>query len=323
MGSVKDAGRRKPGLGGTAFFLALAAALCAAAYVAPGLFLPARVAIPWLLGLAMLGMGLTLTPADFSGVLKRPRAVAAGSILQFTIMPSLAWVLARAFSLSPEEALGVVLVGSCPGGTASNVLSYLARADVALSVTLTAVTTIAAPLATPALVYFLAGEWIQVPVAGLFFGAVEIIVLPVLAGVSLRAALGERVDRIVPALAPATSAVIALIIAIILAGAKGSLGAAVLPLAAAVALHNGLGFALGYWLARAARQEEQSARTISIEVGIQNSGLAVALASTLFSPAVALPAAIFSLWQNLAGALLASYWSRREPAGLPLRGDPS
>ncbi|MEW6777322.1 MAG: bile acid:sodium symporter family protein [Bdellovibrionota bacterium] len=299
----------KPGSG--LLFLVTVFVLGGAAWLFPGTFAQGRGAIPWLLGAAMLGMGLTLTMEDFRRILERPRMALAGTALQFGIMPLAGFLVAKAMGLPPELAVGVVLVGSCPGGTASNVVSYLAKADVALSVTLTAISTILAPLATPAFVYLLAGEWVEVSFLSLVQQVAAIVLGPVVAGVLIGTFFPRAVGKILPALPFLTSLVIALIIAIIVGGAKPQIGAAALPVALAVVFHNALGLALGYGGARAIGASGAEKRTIAIEVGMQNSGLAVALAIQSFSPAAALPGALFSVWHNVSGALLAAWWGRK------------
>jgi BASS family bile acid:Na+ symporter len=273
----------------------------------------ARPAIQPLLGLVMLGMGMTLAPADFRRVAERPAAVAIGVALQFAIMPLAGFALARALGLPPALAAGVVLVGACPGGTASNVVAWLARGDVALSVTLTTASTLLSPLATPALTALYAGTRVPVPAGAMLRDIAAIVVVPVAAGVALRALAGARLDRLARILPAFSVAAIVTIVAIVVAMNRGRLVEAAAPAALAVVLHNALGLALGWGAARALGRPEQEARTIAIEVGMQNSGLAAALAAAHFPPAAALPGALFSVWHNLSGAALASWWSRRPP----------
>jgi BASS family bile acid:Na+ symporter len=273
----------------------------------------ARPAIQPLLGLVMLGMGMTLAPADFRRVAERPAAVAIGIALQFAIMPLAGFTLGRALGLPPALAAGVVLVGACPGGTASNVVAWLARGDVALSVTLTTASTLLAPLATPALTALYAGARVPVPAGAMLRDIAAIVVVPVAAGVALRALAGARLDRLARIFPAFSVAAIVTIVAIVVAMNRGRLVEAAAPAALAVVLHNALGLALGWGAARALGRPEQEARTIAIEVGMQNSGLAAALAAAHFPPAAALPGALFSVWHNLSGAALASWWSRRPP----------
>lgn len=287
--------------------------LSAVALALPAPFAASQPAVLPLLGLVMLGMGLTLTPADFRGVLAMPRLVATGVALQYTVMPLGALAVSRLLALPPEQALGMVLVGAASGGTASNVITYLARGNVALSVTMTAVSTLLAVALTPAWTLALAGRAMPVPFAGLVQTVAFVAVGPVLAGMLLRRLLGGRAARLAAAFPAISVAAICLIIAIIV-GLNAPRLATVGPLLAlAVVLHNGLGLAAGYALSRLLGAGVREARTIAIEVGMQNSGLAVALALKFFTPVAALPGAVFSLWHNLSGAALAAWWSGRPP----------
>jgi BASS family bile acid:Na+ symporter len=297
----------------TALFPLWALLAAAAALAVPRPFAEARSWISPLLGVVMLGMGLTLRASDFRSVLERPRAVLLGTALQFGIMPLLGWLLAEAFGLSPAVAAGVVLVGACPGGTASNVICFLARGDVALSIALTAVSTLLAVGATPLLTWVYAGAWVPVPAGDMLRSIAAIVVLPVAAGVAANTLWGERlggVARVFPALSVLA---IAFIIAIVVALNRSLAADVVGPVAAAVVLHNTLGLGLGFAGARWLGFGEREARTLAIEVGMQNSGLGVALATAYLSPLAALPGALFSVWHNLSGAALAGFWSRRPP----------
>jgi BASS family bile acid:Na+ symporter len=290
-----------------------ALAACAVAWVWPEAVAAGRPAIRPLLGLVMLGMGMTLTTADFRRVARRPAAVAIGLGLQLTVMPLAGLLVVQALALPPDLAAGVILLGACPGGTASNVITWLARGDVALSVSMTAASTLLAPVATPALTALYAGAWVPVPAGAMLRDVAGIVLLPVAAGVALRVLGGTRVERATRALPGLSVAAIVAIIAIVVALNRGGIARAAAPVALAVVLHNGLGLGLGWLGARALGRSELEARTIAIEVGMQNSGLAAALATTHFSPAAALPGALFSVWHNLSGAALASWWARRPP----------
>jgi BASS family bile acid:Na+ symporter len=285
----------------------------AIALAVPDAFAGGTVAVPYLLMIIMLGMGMTLRPSDFAIVARRPWALLLGVAAQYLVMPSAAWVLARVLDLPPTLAAGLILVGAAPGGTASNVMVYLSKGDTALSVAMTSVSTLLAPLLTPLLVLALAGEYLPVDAGALFVSIVQIVLVPVLLGVVLRSVLPRVIERIVPAL-PLLSvvAITAVVVTVVAASATTILSVGWL-VVLAVVLHNGLGYGLGYAIARACRLEVAGRRAVSIEVGMQNSGLAAALATAQFTPAAALPAAIFSVWHNVSGSLLASYWSRREP----------
>jgi len=283
------------------------------AWYFPGAFSALKPGIVPGLGVIMFGMGMSLVPADFARVLKEPKAVACGLLGQFLLMPLIAWSIAHLLGMPPEMQLGFILLGCCPGGTASNVIVYLARGNVALSVTMTACSTLLAVVLTPALVWALGGETIPVDFWGLFRSVVTIVFLPVAAGLAVHRWLGARVDA-VNAIFPALSV---LIIVLVIAAIVG-LSHEVLPqakglLALGVFLHNSLGLAAGYALARFAfRLAPGDCRTVAIEVGMQNSGLGVALAAKHFAvlPVVALPSSVFSVVHNLTGSLLASYWRR-------------
>jgi BASS family bile acid:Na+ symporter len=263
-----------------------------------------------LLGIVMFGMGLTLSKEDFREVTRRPRDVVIGVLGQFIIMPSLAWLLAKALSLPPEVAVGVILVGCCPGGTASNVMTFLARGDVALSVTVTSVTTLLAPIVTPALIYLLASQWIDVSAAAMFWSIVQVVVLPIALGVLAQYLLKDKV-RVGVAVLPLVSVVaIVAIVAAVVAGNQARIATSGLLIFAVVVLHNGLGLLIGYALAKVCGMSVSKRKAISIEVGMQNSGLGVALAMAHFSPLAAVPSAIFSVWHNISGPIAATLFRR-------------
>ncbi|WP_047866521.1 bile acid:sodium symporter family protein [Rubrobacter aplysinae] len=273
-----------------------------------------------LLGLVMFGMGLTLTTSDFARVFRRPAGVAIGVAGQFTIMPIVAFLLALALRLPPELAAGVILLGCCPGGTASNVITYLARGDVSLSVSMTAVSTVLAPLLTPLLMLLLTGTWLPVDAAGLFWSIVQIVLLPVAAGVAVNTLFGGVVRRVRPVLPLVSVVAIVVIVAAVVAASSGSLLTVGPLVLLVVVLHNLSGYALGYGVASALKITPSQRRAMVVEVGMQNSGLAAALATTYFGPVAALPGAVFSVWHNVSGPALATFWSRRpvgdaEPGG--------
>ncbi len=294
-----------------------------AGLLAPGPTSSLAGAIPVLLGVIMFGMGLTLRPADFAIVARRPQAVAIGVIAQFLVMPLAGWGVGWALGLAPALLVGMVLVGASPGGTASNVVVYLSRGDVALSVAMTSVSTLLAPLLTPLLVLLLAGSTLPVDAGGLFVSIVQVVLVPVLAGLTLRLAAARWVERVLPVL-PLVSVTG---IVVVVAAVVGSNAATVLSsgalLVLAVVVHNAIGLALGYGAARAGGLDTAARRAVTIEVGMQNSGLAATLATVHFTPLAALPAALFSVWHNISGALVATYWARRtpddEPAATALR----
>ncbi len=265
-----------------------------------------------LLGLIMFGMGMTLTPADFATVARRPLPVGLGILAQFAIMPLLGLAIAAALALPPELAAGVILVGCVPGGTASNVITYLAKADTALSVAMTTCSTLLAPLLTPLLAWWLAGAYLPVDGPAMGRSIVQIVLVPVVAGLLARVAFARLVGRVMPVLPWVSVLTISLVVAIVVAGSADRVASAGLLVFVAVVLHNGCGYALGYGLAALARQPERVRRTVAIEVGMQNSGLAAGLAAAAFSPAAALPGAMFSIWHNVSGSLLASVFRWRD-----------
>ena len=295
----------------TRFFVLWVILFSAAAYARPATFEKLGGLIVPMLAVIMFAMGITLKADDFRKALSAPAKILAGVLAQYAAMPLLGFVLASAFGLQPLAAAGVILVGSCPGGTASNVITYLARGDLALSVTLTAVSTLLCPFVLPALMYAYAGKWVDVPVAALFVSAFQIVLLPVFLGIVSARLLGGRTRAALPFLPSLSSLAIILVVAIIVALNSGSLAAVGMSVFAAVALHNILGLGCGYALARALGFEESACRAISIEVGMQNSGLAAALSHLHFGYLSALPAAIFSVWHNASGATLAWIWRNR------------
>lgn len=286
----------------------LASAL--AMYV-PQIFVPLKPAIAPLLGLVMFGMGVTLTGRHFLTVLQRPLVVLIGVTLQFLLMPFAGWVCAIMLDLPPQLLVGIVLVGASPGGTASNVICYLANGDVALSITLTIASTLLALIATPLLTLLYAGRVVPVPVSDMLLSILQIIVVPVVLGVLANHFLRRRMAALQAVFRTLSVLSIVVIIAIIVALNRQQLVTLSAGLAVAVVLHNGAGLLGGYWLPRWLGRDERECRTLAIEVGMQNSGLAVALAVKYFSATAALPGALFSVWHNLSGSLLAAWWSRR------------
>ena len=264
------------------------------AYVFPESFKFLAGYISILLGIVMFGMGLTLKAKDFSEVVKRPKDVIIGILGQFVIMPCLAYLLCMVLQLPAEVAVGVILVGCCPGGTASNVMTFLGKGDVPLSVTISACTTVMAPVVTPALIYLFANQWVEVDPMSMFMSIVNIVILPIVAGVLVNTFFGKHVRAAVSVL-PLIS-----VVAIVLI---------VIAVVAVMVLHNTLGLALGYVLGKVCKLNLKKCKTLSIEVGMQNSGLGVALAMAHFSPLSAVPSAIFSVWHNISGPILATIFA--------------
>ena len=264
-----------------------------------------------MLGIIMLGMGMTLHWQDFSHVLRHPRDLGLGLVVQFGCMPLLAFALCHVFALPPELAMGMILVGTAPGGTASNVLTFIARGDVAFSVAMTAGATLVSLLLTPPLTWLLGGVWVPVDMGGLFWSIVKIVLVPVLLGLLLHHFQRGLVDRLMPFLPLASALVITLVIAGIIAVNAQNILSAGPAIFAAVIAHNLLGLAVGWFAACRLRFAPPRRRALAIEIGTQNSGLATALALAHFTPAAAIAGALFSVWQNISGALLSNFWATR------------
>ncbi len=295
----------------TSLFPIWAIVLSGIALLYPGIFLPYKDAIPFLLGLVMFGMGMTLALKDFLLVFKRPKAVVIGTVLQYALMPLIGFVIARTFSLSPELTAGVVLLGCCPGGTASNVICYLAKGDVALSIVLTSVSTLISFIMTPLLTWLYIGQTIDVDMHGMLVSILQIVIVPVALGIGINTVFASRIDTVRHSFPAISVLTIVFIIAIIMALNRETVISAGILIVVAVILHNLLGLASGYGLSRLMGLNEMEARTIGIEVGMQNSGLSVALAIKHFTAVAALPGALFSIWHNISGSFVASYWAER------------
>jgi len=264
-----------------------------------------------LLGVIMFGMGLTLKFDDFKVVFSRPRDVIVGCLAQFTVMPLLAWVLARIFGLDQALTVGVILVGCCPGGTASNVITYLAKGDLALSVGMTGVSTLLAPILTPLLVLLLAGQSVDVDVVAMFLSILWVVILPIVAGLIVKRLWPTQTEKATAYLPALSSVTICFIVLIIIAANAHKLLTGGLLIILVVMLHNICGLALGYLIGRIMKLEPSKRKAISIEVGMQNSGLASSLATLHFAayPMATIPGAIFSVWHNISGAIVARYYN--------------
>lgn len=273
-----------------------------------------------LLGVVMFGMGLTLSPKDFSEVFHRPIQVVIGIVGQFILMPLIAFFLVKVFGLSADLAAGVLLVGCCPGGTSSNVMSYLGKGDVPLSVTITSCTTILAPLVTPGLFWLFAHQYIEVDPAAMFWSIVKIVLLPIIGGVIINALFGTVVKKVVIAL-PLISvfAIISIVTAVVAASAE-KIAETALIIFLVVALHNCIGYLCGYLLGKVFGMKLAQKKTLAIEIGMQNSGLAAALAAKLaasgaINPIAAVPGAVFSVWHNISGPILATFFANLKDKG--------
>ena len=283
------------------------------ALIVPEAFVWLKVYITWMLGIIMFGMGMTMTVDDFKGVLQSPKAVVIGVVAQFVVMPGLAYLLCQLFQLPPEIAIGVILVGCCPGGTASNVITYMAKGNTALSVACTSVSTILAPVLTPAIFYLLASQWIEINAMSMLGSILQVVLFPIILGLIVRSVLKQKVDAYIQVMPLISVIAIVAIVAAIIGGSKAQILESGLLILGVVALHNGLGCLLGFWASRLFKLPYADSKAIAIEVGMQNSGLGVALAAVHFaaSPITAVPSAIFSLWHNISGPALATYWASK------------
>ena len=265
-----------------------------------------------MLGVIMFGMGLTLSPHDFHIVLSRPKDILIGCLAQFTVMPLLAWGLTLAFSLPKELALGVILVGCCPGGTASNVITYLAKGDLALSVGMTAISTLLAPVLTPLLVWFIAGTMVDVDTIGMLQSIFYVVIAPIMAGLFCQHFLSRLTKHVTPYLPAFSSVVIALVVGIVVSHSADRLLLGGMVVVFVVIIHNLLGLLVGFVIGRLLHLTHPKCVALSIEVGMQNSGLASSLAVLHFAayPLATIPGAIFSVWHNISGALAAKLYQR-------------
>ena len=268
--------------------------------------------ITTLLMIVMFGMGLTLDPVDFAVVFRRPKDVILGCLAQFTIMPLLAFALGKAFALDDALLVGVILVGTCPGGTSSNVITYLSKGDVALSVGMTSVSTLLAPLLTPALTYLLLRQTVSVDMAAMFMSIVKVVILPIAAGFVINKFFSRTTQKAVKVLPLVSVTAIVMIVAAVVSANSAKIMTTGVLVFSVVILHNILGYGLGYVIAAFLKVPLAKKKAISIEVGMQNSGLATSLAATSF-PSLALatvPGAVFSVWHNISGAILANIYSQ-------------
>jgi BASS family bile acid:Na+ symporter len=282
------------------------------AWLVPGHFTWFLPHIPLGLGVIMLGMGLTLRFRDFAEALKEPVNVLIGVVAQFVIMPLLGWAVARVMGLPPALAVGLILVASCPGGTASNVITHLAGGNVPLSVLMTTCSTLVAVGMTPMLTGWLAGAYVPVPVAAMLFDMLKVVVVPVVAGLALNRLLPRLVARIEPAMPVMSVFFIVLIVGAIVADKKAAIAQSAAGLLVSVFLLHAGGFALGWVAARLLGRRSPVARTIAIEVGMQNSGLGAKLATSHFQdPLTAVPSAVSAVFHSLIGSALAALWRRR------------
>ena len=303
------------------YMAAIVIVVAALALFFPGTFSVVKTAwVNTLLGIVMFGMGLTLKPEDFKVVFSRPKDVIIGCIAQFTLMPFLAWALTQVFHLPTELAIGVILVGTCPGGTSSNVMTYLSKGDVALSVGMTAVSTVLAPFLTPLLTLLYAGQRVEVNPVNMFLSIVKVVLVPIALGFVVNHffhAFTQNAVRVLPLIS--TTAIVLIICAVVSANSAKIMTSGLLILAVVI-LHNLCGYSLGFGFSKLMykvypkgfRYAQQKA--ITFEVGMQDSALGATLALTSFAsnPLAAVPSTFFSVWHNISGSVLSSWWREHD-----------
>lgn len=293
-----------------AFIVLIIAAL---ALFAPGTCLWVQTSwVNYLLMIVMFGMGLTLKLEDFKLVFTRPKDILIGCVAQFTVMPLLAFALGKIFGLDAALLAGVILVGTCPGGTSSNVITYLSKGDVALSVGMTSVNTLLAPLLTPAITYLLLRTTVTVDPISMFLSIIKVVIIPIALGFIINKLFGKVTQKLVKVLPTISVIAICLIVAAVVSHNSEKIMTTGLVVFAVVILHNLLGYACGFGIGRLLHMSVPKTKAISIEIGMQNSGLATSLAGTAF-PDLAMatvPGAIFSVWHNISGAILANIYNR-------------
>lgn len=266
-------------------------------------------AVSILLMIVLFGMGITLTPNDFKRVARNPLQVILGTIAHYVIMPFIAFLLVHLFGLTGAAAVGVILVGSAPSGTSSNVMSFLSGGDVALDVSIGLLSTLLAPVMIPTLLKLLAGKWVNVPFSSMFFSAFQIVVIPIVLGIIVHTIFKEHVQKVIEIM-PLISqvAILVIILAVLSANSKPILAVSTLILVPVIILHNLLGYLLGYGFSKLMKMDTPQQKAITFEVGMQDSALASTLAISFFEPASAIAAVMFSVWHNISGSVLASLW---------------
>lgn len=299
----------------TRLFPLWAIAVSALAYFVPGAFIGLLPHVAQLLMLVMFGMGVTLSLADFKRVLTRPAPVIAGTVIHYAVMPLAAWLVAKLLHMPPDLTTGMVLVGSVASGTASTVMVYIARGDVALSISISAVSTIVGVVATPLLTRLYTDASIQVAIGPMMMSILQIVAIPVGLGLLINTLFNRTVKRVEPILPVVSMVAILLIIGAVVSGTHSAIASVGLLTIVGVILHNGLGLLGGYWGGRLLGFDKSVCRTLAIEVGMQNSGLAATLGKLYFGPTAALPGVLFSIWHNLSGSTVAGWWSSR-PTGV-------
>ena len=294
------------------YFALLVMGMAVLAYFVPAPFLPLGSYISLLLGVVMFGMGLTLSATDFKLVLTRPLAVLVGVVAQFTVMPLAALAIAYLLKLPPELAAGLVLLGSVPGGTASNVMVYLAKGNVPLSITMTSVSTLLAPIMTPLLLLLFAGQWMPVDAKSMFIMIIQVIIVPIILGIVVRKFAPTLVQKSIAVVPLISVAAIIIIVGAVVSKNQETISTAGLLVFFAVFLHNTAGLIIGYYVGKLCKLSVSDQRALAIEVGMQNSGLGVALATAHLGPLAALPSTFGAVWHNISGPIIATVWSKKK-----------
>ena len=287
--------------------------VAALALFAPGTCLWIQTSwVNYLLMIVMFGMGLTLKLEDFKLVFTRPKDIIIGCLAQFTVMPLLAFLLGKAFGLDAALLAGVVLVGTCPGGTSSNVITYLSKGDVALSVGMTSVNTLLAPFLTPAITYLLLRTTVTVDMLSMFMSIIKVVIIPIALGFIINKLFGKVTQKLVKVLPSVSVIAICLIVAAVVSHNAEKIMSTGIIVFLVVILHNLLGYACGFGIGKLLHMSTPKTKAVSIEIGMQNSGLATSLAGTAFPDMVmaTVPGAIFSVWHNISGAILANIYNR-------------
>ena len=269
--------------------------------------------INYLLMIVMFGMGLTMKLSDFAVVFKRPGDIIIGCSAQFIIMPLLAFALGKTFSLNDELLAGVILVGTCPGGTSSNVITYLSKGDTALSVGMTSINTLLAPFLTPLLTYLYLRTSVSVDAKAMFLSIIQVVIVPIGLGLLINRLFGKRAQRITDALPVVSVIAICLIVASVVSHNSEKILSTGLIIFIVVILHNLLGYFFGYLIGVLFKMDLPRKKAVAIEIGMQNSGLATTLAGSAFPnlTMATVPGAIFSVWHNISGAILAGWFNRK------------
>jgi BASS family bile acid:Na+ symporter len=290
------------------YFYVIILSISIVGFFSPYLFSWVQTYIKQILGAIMFCMGATLTFSDFKSIVKSPKLIGVGVALQYTFMPLLAYLISKVLQLPNEQLIGMVIVGSCPGGTASNLITFLSKGNVALSVVITLSSTILAPLLTPLMIYLFLMEQMPIDTFALMKSVFWIVVFPIFDALVIRHFFEKQFQKIAFVFPAIAIFLISLLVAYIIGINKDLLLTLPLLLLLAIVMHNGLGYLLGYYVSKLFGFAIKDSRTIAIEVGMQNSGLGLALASQFFSAAATLPSALFSIWHNLSGILIAKKW---------------